>query len=299
MFLLKFFPLPLLITLTHSMDIECDYHEEELLNFGNRYICDVEVKHYGFSRSVKSVTGVHLPGKNNSDVEIVSFGHQKQITNIPENLNKFFPNLIGLEIENGSISSLFGHELRKYPKLKLLRLDNNYIESIPSGFFDGNPELEAVSFQSNRIVKIGQELFRGLFNLSFMNFNFNQCISTTSNRHQNVTSVLKILRKNCEPAKGEEEPEGVQEILRGMRRDNERVLWNIERISKENSDLKDDLRRLTDIFRSFRSGNCDCRSGLRDELRTDGDNGEEVTEKVPEEKKLLDLDKAMENLKNL
>jgi Leucine-rich repeat (LRR) protein len=105
--------------------------------------------------------------------------------------------MIGLEIENGSVSNLTGTELASYPHLKMLRLDFNQITRIPGNFFQFNPELISVSFKSNWIKSVGKQLLDRLRQIQLLNFNFNQCINTVTNKPNQVPSILRALRRDC------------------------------------------------------------------------------------------------------
>lgn len=178
--------------------------------------------------------------------------------------------MIGLEIENGSVSNLTGTELQSYPKLKMLRLDFNQITRIPGNFFQSNPELVSVSFKSNWIKSVGRALLDRLRQIQLLNFNFNQCINTVTNKPNQVPSILRALRKDCLDGEAESTTnEDLEDILRAMRWDNDRMMRNVERILSENENMKTEMRNLMTNFRKFRSGNCECRSGIE----SDDDEG--------------------------
>jgi len=127
-----------------------------------KYVCIVkEINGGGDKTKVFRVTGKHVKGKTNIDVQCIMF-LKKDLKGVPQNLKHFFPNLDMLMMRECGIETLKKDDLKELSQLKVLFCDGNFIKSLPDDVFDETPLLEMVSFQRNKIEHIGPKTFSSL-----------------------------------------------------------------------------------------------------------------------------------------
>ena len=150
---------------------------------------------------------------------------------IPQQISKFFPHLISLDISNASLTFVSKEDFTGLDVLKFLVFRNNEITSLPSNTFfdlkevtsielDGNQlevidnnlfknnlKLQTVLLNNNKIKYIGSRTFSHLPSLLNVNLNSNDCIKTelesefTSDNP--LTSMIQFVQENCKnPAEG-------------------------------------------------------------------------------------------------
>ncbi|CRK90086.1 CLUMA_CG003804, isoform A, partial [Clunio marinus] len=88
------------------MELFCDFKEH-----GVAYTCDIHFSAITIpNMNIQSITGTHLEGKSDEDVEAIRF-KDTTVNYFPQGLNKIFPNLKTVEIDNCGLKSITQRDL--------------------------------------------------------------------------------------------------------------------------------------------------------------------------------------------
>lgn len=135
------------ITSVFNMEIDCKYRELDL------YITTTtKVKKYReidrINRDVLKVYGDHQNGKNNSNVEGITFSvyvYESSYLATFEKLTYVFPNLRCIHIESCNINGLSNQHLKHIPDLESIEIDTcNSLSILPSSLFKYNQKLKFI-----------------------------------------------------------------------------------------------------------------------------------------------------------
>jgi hypothetical protein len=186
-----------------AFNIDCNYEMWKAWDFPIQYSCKVMNITLTGSKSLENVTGTHKYLKGNSNVKQFNFGYDagncKKLNFIPQNIDKHFPNFIGMLFYDCHIMTLTGDELKDYVNLEWFAIERDLIETIPSGLFVNNLNLNFVSFYNNHIAHVGPELFDGLEGLTSIGFLKNVCIDeqTTGKSRSEAVQFIEKLKAEC------------------------------------------------------------------------------------------------------
>jgi len=183
---------------TQSVSFECQFTRNGWGPLGEIYKCEVQNTVNITSpdaAQIDSITGTHLPGYNNDNVESFHISYQDQVHYFPRGLNNFFKNLREIAIRTTGLKEVHQSDLKDFPKLLNLHLWNNKIEILEKNLFEFNPNLDYIFLESNKISHIDPNVFDKLLKLNDLWLRSNTCINMgTSNRspnhHQNSTTSM-------------------------------------------------------------------------------------------------------------
>lgn len=192
--------------------IECEYVILSLTTLDHPYTCEAIARHahncnVGKLLSVKTsdanavvvgVTKNHLPSKGNDHVDYFRLMYE-ELGHFPEELENFFPNLIGLRIYKSGLKEVSKEDLRPYPQLKLLALDENEIEVLEENLFEQTPNLQWIYFDDNNIVHIAPKLLGSLSQLQWAYFSGNLCIDENAINSMQVHRLTLKMSAKCPP----------------------------------------------------------------------------------------------------
>jgi len=179
---------------SQSVSFECEFYTGSWSTLGPIYRCDVQNYVYITSpdaAQVASISGIHVTGYNNDNVEAFSVG-LGQIHYFPRGLNKFFKNLKGIQIYNTGLKEIHQSDLKDFPKLTNIWLGLSDLEIIEENLFEFNPNLEFIYFGSNKISHIDPHVFDKLLKLNNLWLRFNTCINMYAEK--NSTAIQNIIR---------------------------------------------------------------------------------------------------------
>ena len=164
-----------------SFDLECDEESSNWEQVGKIKVCYAEnVNITSRHEEVTSVNGRTEP-TNLQGLEIV---HQT-VNYLPKGINKFFPNLKGLVVENSKLKSLKKDDLKSLKQLVYVNFVGNDLESLDGDLFEFNPKLKFIGFGSNKIKYVCGFL---LINLS---------INAGATSSSEILAVLQTLKSQC------------------------------------------------------------------------------------------------------
>jgi hypothetical protein len=141
-----------------------------------------------------------MVGKSNRDVAqmVITHPNCRELTFVPQRINDFFPNLIGLSFSECGIAKLTGTELKDLSNLQSIMYLRGSLEKLPGKLFKPNPKLKQMLFHNNRISKVSWNLLNHLRDLITVNFFNNVCIQeAVNNNRTGVLQMVQNLRIRC------------------------------------------------------------------------------------------------------
>lgn len=151
--------------------------------------------------TLESVTGNHLSGKSNADVEYL-YIHNQILTRFPTNIEAFFPFLIGIEWFNSNLLSIAPEDLEPFENLVIFSSFMNKLVSIDGRLFERAPKLRWISFYGNLIENVGYNLLENLPDLQYVSFGSNPCIDTIALTPNEIAELKVQLLISCPPIGG-------------------------------------------------------------------------------------------------
>lgn len=111
--------------LTSGVIIECEYDTVSMV-FRSRYFyrCEGSIVTVENPTTVINVSGIHLEGKNNTDVRNLNVKNNKILTKIPQGVENF-----------GNISTIVSSTFQPFPELLQIHLSYNKIVALDGDLF--------------------------------------------------------------------------------------------------------------------------------------------------------------------
>lgn len=181
---------------TSAIQINCRFEYMTWISMGSRYCCLANVTEWNDFENLH-VTGVHMVGKTNADVQGFEVKNDKNLKEIPLGLEVFFPNLLGLHWYKGVLGFVDARVLKPFPKMVHFSLSYNSIVSIDSDLFSFTPNLRVVLFLENALQHVGANLLSNLPDLYFASFEKNPCIDITATTVDEVRELNELLPVRC------------------------------------------------------------------------------------------------------
>lgn len=188
--ILAFLIIDLFLVPSHSVTMKCEYKIEnydknsyDFVMVENAYTCFGTVEHdCDELEIITGVSNVHMDGKNRADIEMLYLKDNQKIIQLPPNMHKIFPNLLGIRLMYSKLNAISSDDL-KFPKLKALYLGINERETLDANLIEHMPNLELAGFDHNKIMKVGDGILNSLPKLKFVYFNNNVCTKNIWNMH--------------------------------------------------------------------------------------------------------------------
>ncbi|CRL08203.1 CLUMA_CG020936, isoform A [Clunio marinus] len=195
--LLMFLFITELIYKTQGLNINCEFSVKEVVNVGEAYVCEIkETTVVEENDLVASVSGEHLPGKYNEDVEALIAENQK-IYYLPSEIENFFPALQSISILNSELKKVSMENLKWFPDLVACDFSGNLIESLDENMFAFNARLKYVLFNSNNLRNINSNVFDSLNELEVVDLRNNICIDESYERLEDISTLKKHIEEKC------------------------------------------------------------------------------------------------------
>lgn len=145
--------------------------------------------------SIESATGNNQGLNSNHEVFIFE-SEDKKIEYFPRNLDKIFPNLKGIFIENGRLKELHRSDFRGYSAILYLELNNHDIQVLEEGVFDFLSAIKSIWMSNNKIIHIDENVFENLENLVTLTLVQNQCANIRDKIYKNYSKNIRDIFKN-------------------------------------------------------------------------------------------------------
>ena len=234
-----------------SLEINCNFNS--LIHFPitkPAYQCEVTNRFYTdqqTSATIESVTGKHIDGKTNDDVNVFE-ASMTNLQNFPQGIEKFFKNVKFIRLANNEIKQIGQLDLKPFPGLKSLQIQTNKIEIIEDELFKFNPDLETIWMSSNKIFHIGENAFKNLKNLTQLGLLYNRGINMAARNRTEIEKINEYLETECK----ESYVNNLDKLLMKLEHDSESLTGD------DFGSWKDNLRRFEakfnySVFSNFQS----------------------------------------------
>jgi hypothetical protein len=183
-----------------AITFDCRFLNHSFLVIGSAYACEARLFKIFENRALTEVTGQHLSGRNDSNVQVIitlPYLGCNDLYYIPQNVTDFFPNLIGLDFMSCNIQTLNSNDLIGYPRLRFFDLMANRVARIPGDFFESTADLQFIGLDNNRISQVGHYLLDHLADLERALFYGNVCVNFDANMKETVPWLIAMLRNQC------------------------------------------------------------------------------------------------------
>jgi Leucine-rich repeat (LRR) protein len=150
-----------------------------------------------FNKTITTINHEFRSIAAKENVTILIFSSQT-VKFFPKGINKFFPNINRLDVDNCQLKKINKTDLEVFPELRELTLADNNIEVLEDDLFSENRELYYIWLSNNKIKFVGENTFASLKHLETLYLEHNLCISDkawTSKSH--VTNVIRHTKKQC------------------------------------------------------------------------------------------------------
>lgn len=121
---------------------------------------------------IERITGLHLDGKTDDDVENLNFEDQN-VPYLPIGIDQRFKNLKSMSVKNSSVEHI-NNDALKMENLSELTFEHNNIKDIAENTFQNLRKLQSLNLASNHIVKLHLNTFKNMNELKILNLNWNQ-----------------------------------------------------------------------------------------------------------------------------
>lgn len=186
---------------TTGVIIECNFKNEGWDLETDQYTCsDTIITTDRNMTHVVDVTGNHLSEKTNAEVTaFYIYTSHKRWKRILKGMDKFFPKLIALAWQGGSLTTLTAEDLEQFPNLQQFNAYNNKLVSLDGGLFKHTPKLRRINFRSNLLEHVGIGLLDNLTHLTVSDFENNPCIDIDAYTQKAIQELKLILQNQCPP----------------------------------------------------------------------------------------------------
>lgn len=190
----------LLFSSTSAVIFDCDFGTSTWTSVTDAYTCRPIVTVSSDETTLTEVRGNHLDSKTNEDVQVVWAQNQRIVSQLPKDLEKFFPNLIVIAWSNGDLSSITAENLKPFPNLTEISLDNNLITTLDGDTFQYTKLLKAIYIDNNQLTSAGPDLLENLNGLEKAFFTKNPCIDMLASNPDAIQALKEALASQCPPS---------------------------------------------------------------------------------------------------
>lgn len=259
------------IGVVHSTILDCKFEDIVWGTYtGSQYACqlqnDLLIPRDG---KVTGITGQHQPGKSNADVKGLR-SEGKVVNFIPQNIEKFFPNIIAFTWSNGNITEISENDFKPFPNLRVLWIEGNKIEVLEEHLFRGNPVLGEISMANNKLRHISVNTFSILKPLTYLYLDSNSCINARAVTQATVPALINDARRQCFSIENDPKFESCQRDNIRLINENENSKKTIEMLmnAKANLEKSNELleSKLGEVNQKLKA--CECDNKMQEVLTT-------------------------------
>lgn len=150
--------------------IKCNYY---LQSYSNRYQCDLLIQNPNGLNNFQDISGTHLDGKTDNDVNGVYINYNSDSLNFPSIICDKFKNLGSVEI-SGEVQEIHDYSLKNCINLHSLSISGN-IKKINKNAFTENINLLDLRISQTELTTLPVYVFPKLGNsLTFLSLSYNK-----------------------------------------------------------------------------------------------------------------------------
>jgi len=178
------------------------------------YTCVLTIQNPNGLNNFTGISGTHLTGKSNRDVQCITRSSGSNTTNIPsiicekfKYVTRIYLQSIGIQIvdeysfkscKNLLYLSLAGNKITKFDEksfsekleLQTLHLNNNQLTTLPANVFANQQKLKELWLYGNRITDLPENIFHSLTNLTILDMDNNQIKNLSSEWFKNLQTLI-------------------------------------------------------------------------------------------------------------
>lgn len=196
--LIMFLIISSIIFKTHTLSINCKFEDPYF-----RYTCLGIIINEDVAEKATQLFGIHQNGNNDSDV-VKLYLRKRNLKFFIKNTERFFPNLLHIDMSENLITSMTNAHLNPHQKLEYLHLRNNRITVLENNLFDGLPNLRYIDLDHNDITHVSYDV--KLPANCFLFILKNECINEVFIANETI-DLSSVLRDQCPPVTPTTEPQ--------------------------------------------------------------------------------------------
>jgi hypothetical protein len=174
--ILKGLLMAVLVSNINAITIICSYGEFDWTAVGYRYNCFISSINDSNKNQVMGIHGEHVGWMNNWNVEGITLHNASPLKRLPRGIEDFFPNIMAILWNGGSLESISADDLKPFPNLAELNLEGNPLVSINENIFEHSNLIRSINFENIRLSHVSPEFISSLSLLENANFVRNECI---------------------------------------------------------------------------------------------------------------------------
>lgn len=121
------------------------------------------------------------------------------INSLVKDIERFFPNLVGLSLRNKNLNKISAEGLKQFPNLLLFKTYRNPLVSLDGDLFKYTTKLRSIWIHSSQLQHVGQNFLTDLDDLSFAYFRNNPCIDISASTNETIEALKRELLISCPP----------------------------------------------------------------------------------------------------
>lgn len=141
--------------------LSCVYYDKQYYG----YACNLTINNPSGLDNFKRISGRHLSGKANKDVNYITSNSASNTTTIPSFICKTFKNLTDIELRSMGIQYIGENSFKNCQELLKLDLYGNRISKIDEKAFENNQQLSTLYLYQNRLSELPEKVFLNQQNL--------------------------------------------------------------------------------------------------------------------------------------
>lgn len=187
-----------LVIKADAFDMHCDFSADYWPYKAGKICETASLEIISPNQVVTSINGKVGSFYDNQKVEKLHI-NSRGLQFMPKGLDKFFPDLEAIWIENSELRTIEQDDLKPFSSLKDLYMVNNKIDKLDSDLFQFNPELRAIQFNANKIKFIGRNILSPLPRLDQADFSNNDCINKFAYEKKEFPELIAEMETKCAP----------------------------------------------------------------------------------------------------
>jgi Leucine-rich repeat (LRR) protein len=184
------------------MELFCDFVFDN-----SKYTClilDADIIKPG--TVISDISGDHLEGLNNQDVEVIEFKNTAVVHFLPTNLLQIFPQATELFINRCGLRRIHHEDLQGLEQLRTLNLHSNVLTMLPEDLLLNMENLKEISFANNKLGSLTSKVLEPIKDndLDFLDFRDNPSINCFFKKENGgskslgtVEEVMEVIDSTC------------------------------------------------------------------------------------------------------
>lgn len=141
------------------MKLNCKFYDKACRGF-MIYTCVItEAKITRNQTYITEIVGKHFPNWCDEEVEAIVF-RDTTVHYFPQGLNRIFPALKVVSIDNCGLKSMNYSDLHGLEKLEVLKLESNELQWLPTDLLARMENLKRISFYNNQMECVSARIFK-------------------------------------------------------------------------------------------------------------------------------------------